>query len=680
MILRKTGWGARTVAIAVLVLVPGLPAYAQATLDTFASSRNAYGGVSPLWAPFTGGGSGGGTMPDQSMTIAGRFLANVGSVADSTVYSVVSLTPGNPTTIVTNPATNWTATQQSVTFKNIVGTGCSMLPTNIADPAGPLITSVAGTTVVLALDTTGCALTSANVYLNCGKSCGFYFDFKPYPYTWATSGFAQQWIMGGSWSDNYNRMRTIFKVNKTVLAGYDGSAYRNLYQGTYFKPTNENTFGNQGGHAYQVVGIDLFPNVWYTLDVTNKIYNMSGANSTHDDWPLDRGMYVDNNNPGHYLSQMTRFYYSSDDDGPVNTYDRWSKTTIMLSAGPQYSTVSGAADSYVGTMIYGYTGPQTGTAGRYDVGWEGPSNVAGSFELKYSTNSMVANGFSTGTPWTTVNMFNADSTIYRASTPDITPQPANMFIGLRPHMGIGWVATGPTGDIMVSTGSGNVTDPWMADGAHVAVTNVSGCTAANGNWTTTTLPRGAFNRLDNTLISIAVDASGITTATTASPHGLTVGRYVKVFNATVSNQYMLGAPILSVPDSTHFRFQWCANYECTAWPTAGTYTEAPLVLYYAQAAVLTGSGACNSAFIKPPAGTNPWPTLVSTDDKTNFTELQITSAPPGYSPCDVNKDGVVNVLDVVTNCSLHMTGGTCLSSAVQPIVNAALGSACTLGQ
>jgi hypothetical protein len=65
--------------------------------------------------------------------------------------------------------------------------------------------------------------------------------------------------------------------------------------------------------------------------------------------------------------------------------------------------------------------------------------------------------------------------------------------------------------------------------------------------------------------------------------------------------------------------------------------------------------------------------------------VSFKAAGAGGGPCDLNSDGVVNVVDVqlatnmdlkLVSCPVDLDGGVCGSTLVQQVVNSALGQAC----
>ncbi len=109
---------------------------------------------------------------------------------------------------------------------------------------------------------------------------------------------------------------------------------------------------------------------------------------------------------------------------------------------------------------------------------------------------------------------------------------------------------------------------------------------------------------------------------------------------------------------------------------------------------LTGSGPWRNAASD---GTDPGVNLTKldaalsggTDPGVNLTTLDAALSGSSYSPCDVNQDGVVSVLDVqlVVNmnlglipCTANINGpNVCQVTTIQRVINASLGGACVTG-
>lgn len=100
----------------------------------------------------------------------------------------------------------------------------------------------------------------------------------------------------------------------------------------------------------------------------------------------------------------------------------------------------------------------------------------------------------------------------------------------------------------------------------------------------------------------------------------------------------------------------------------------------------TAGGEGWAHFIASSAGTYAPQWKTSTSGTYCSSTVSFKAASSGGSACDLNQDGVVNVLDVqlavnmdlgVLSCPADVDGGVCGSSLVQQIVTAALGEGCT---
>jgi hypothetical protein len=226
----------------------------------------------------------------------------------------------------------------------------------------------------------------------------------------------------------------------------------------------------------------------------------------------------------------------------------------------------------------------------------------------------------------------------------------------------------------------------MFTASTVTVAGVGGNTAANGTWSYTAHPRRFWGfggvALATGLTSVVTTGS-VATINTTSAHNLVVGDQVMVWwyeDPTTSGQWSYGNlfPVKTVPSSTSFTI--------TTTEDAATYTSsnaANLQIWSMPSLDLTGSTG-NGAYTSGGTAT-------STSNTADFTEVMIpgTGSNLSTSPCDINKDGVVNLLDVqlITNqvvgataCTNDLNGdGLCNIIDFQRVVNAALGGQCVTG-
>jgi hypothetical protein len=92
--------------------------------------------------------------------------------------------------------------------------------------------------------------------------------------------------------------------------------------------------------------------------------------------------------PINYFDGLTRFYFDTIASGYGNS--TWKFT------GFEFSTVDNEPDSLVSSISAVYTGA------RYELNWAAVPNSTVTYEVRYSTASMKANGFTSGTSGGTV--------------------------------------------------------------------------------------------------------------------------------------------------------------------------------------------------------------------------------------------------------------------------------------
>lgn len=626
-----------------VTLLFGLPLFGQAVLDDFSTSRlNHDGGA--LWNVFTG----------QTGGVSSGMFTFTTSAFSRTPVDIVSWgpigqapSPWQPQDcsagytcfpLQTASAQNWPDVNGGVrgvaywSLHNIVttGTGCSTQAQYVDQdgyqPTLLLMSTVDSTHYWFRVENgwnDTCTLVSGQIYQNCasgqsGNACGGTMQFSPgqYLYPW---GFAGQNVKSGTFVTTMNRLRFKFRSHQTADPISDDS---NIQIGMYTKEHSSTDPSQQGGHPYNGTHIPIFANQWYQAAVTRKFDHMSGGGVWS--FPEDRSWNVGNG--VHYMDSLTRFYIStSADSADIPSRGRWSNATIDFDDFV-FSSQSGEPEGVIASMFWGYSGPISGyPTGRYDVGWMGPLNIRCSYEVRYSSTSMKVNGFSSGTSGgSAIDCWNSTTEYYRWHSNDIAAS-AGQYIGIRPTFMVGQAYTGGSGDIIVSSGNresgGDGADLFMATGSHVTISGVSGCTAANGSWTVTQVPRDRWYLIDTSVnpsvpgtLSSVVVSSGVATATMTVDHGLEVGRLVTYMENDQGLHFV--TPVLSVPTTKSITFSWAV--------ADGTYNGGSGYIYAYDGIRLNGSGACNSAFV-PSSGTT-YPTLVSTDDTSNFTELAPPSA------------------------------------------------------
>jgi hypothetical protein len=666
------------VFLLVLFAGSGTLASAQLLLDNFSTMRTTGQGAN-LWAPYLG------EDPDQTWsltTIGGVSVFQVvGSTTLNTVIQVKSISNTNPAvfTTTTTPLPIHNGDRIQTLGITGIGSGCAaMNQANFSNTATLLSSnsfSIAG------LDGRSCTYSGSGATAQAcyeGDGCGVYQNFIPlnsvgnysYPASWASN-----WIQSGSWANSVNRLRFMTNCNKSVTRRSDNGG--DVDTGTYIHdPANANS--QQGAHYYHQHNPNVYAGQWTLWEDTRLPQHEVSAPDNNWNHPEDPEYWNPNstsfgNGPVHYLSGITRFYFDTGMGmvGGVNSINAWSGSTCSF-ASYYFDTVAGEPESYVASRTATYNG----TA--YEVTWDGPHNLTGNqttYQVVYATSDIKTLGFSHATSGGTVQNPGGAyySTIWKS--PSMAQAPT-VYIGIRPQMLVTNAYT--VGGL---TAINTEVDSFLTTGDQVTIAGVGGCTSANGTWNVSMLPAASFNETlpgGGTLSNIVVTGSTTATANTVAAHGLKVGQTILIVSATnfTTGYYK----ITNVPSNTSFQFVVAAM-------TSGTYTDANLGIYALSAFTLQGSSGCNASYAS--GGT-----VTATSDTKNFAEIRFDQSPSQNPPqsaltCDLNNDGVVNILDVLlmvgqvlgpTPCSNTLDGtSTCTIVDVDRVATAAGGAACRIG-
>jgi hypothetical protein len=472
-------------------------------------------------------------------------------------------------------------------------------------------------------------------------------------------GYAQFYILSGSWNPQYNRLTYTMTCNATITSGSDGFA-------DYIRDPLDINGGDssyQGQHYYHGTSLQRIVANHAVTWIINRTPNHQVGSASSINWPNDPEWVLPTGNqsaiahPVHYFDGLTRFY--------LNPTRQASSPTQCTYSSFNFSTAAGEPDEYVYTLMGNYDGSS------YNIAWHTPNNDSTPYLIHYSTSgSMHVGGFSTGTNAGTITAPGNTYDYVTWTSPAMT-QAANMWVAIRPQP----LVIGATGNGVSPIRLSLPADAMYGNNDQVTVSGIGGNTAANGTWNITPVPRQFWRFYDGTLGSIVV-SGGIATVTTPMAHNLKVGQIVLLYNVTDSSVWSYGptSAVTSVPTSTTFT--------TTTTEPNGTYNSGntPSLQVWAMPAIdlqgSTGNGAYTSGG-----------RVAATSDTTNFSEIYL----PGVdvNSCDINSDGVVNTLDVnlaiaqalgSTACTADLEQtGTCNAVDVQRVVNAALGASCRVG-
>lgn len=241
-----------------------------------------------------------------------------------------------------------------------------------------------------------------------------YWHFFPVPYVYP-QGFAQGWIKSGPHDPDYNRLRFKFKCNQNLTRRADGGNIIDL--GTYVKATSETTSNYQGMHYYHGFNPSIYANRWVTMWANRHPQHRVG-----DDGSIDPGEDPEWVNPTtgarvHYMEGLTRFYF--------NAYGPFTGTGVTCYFDDLYfDKVVGEPDGLISSV--------TGTYGGsfYEATWAGPKNTTVTYEVRYSTSSMKASGFMSGTDGGTTQNPGGSYTSTYWKSPNV-PEAANFYVAIR---------------------------------------------------------------------------------------------------------------------------------------------------------------------------------------------------------------------------------------------------------
>ena len=265
----------------------------------------------------------------------------------------------------------------------------------------------------------------------CGTTgCGLYVEFMEGQYV-PPNGHAQNWIMNGTWNTgNVNRLRFRFQCNKTVHGNADSLGHSYAYIGTYTKALANTDPSNQGDHWYHTLAGDTFANHWNLVEINRHPQHQVGTAGDPGDNPS-----VAQGDDG-YFDGLTRFYFDTTNaavsDGAA---DAWSGVTCKF-ADVYFDTTTGNPDDKISNAVVNYDGSA------YHLSFNSRPNVNESFKIRYSTSSMKANGFTSGTDGGTVSSTQNDYTFVLWSSPAMAYAPNGLYVAIQPSAGSAECASG----------------------------------------------------------------------------------------------------------------------------------------------------------------------------------------------------------------------------------------------
>ena len=191
-------------------------------------------------------------------------------------------------------------------------------------------------------------------------------------YPWP-QGFAQNYILSGSWDPLVNHLTFWLKCDGSK--GF--SEWRSYNVGTYVKSKNDDPDW-QGNHYYHYLHANIYPNKWIKNTITWTPGTRVGDSGTSE-YPPDP-----HSNSFHYFDGMTRWYVELDEG--LNSYP----FTCWIDQVEFHRDANSPTD-----LVKTVTVTHNGSA--YELSLNGKKNTPQQYEIRYSTSSMKANGFTSGT-------------------------------------------------------------------------------------------------------------------------------------------------------------------------------------------------------------------------------------------------------------------------------------------
>lgn len=216
---------------------------------------------------------------------------------------------------------------------------------------------------------------------NNGEVVGLYLLYWPlqpgrFPFP---SGFTRGNIKSGTWNPMTNRMEFWLKCSTSKSRP---EQQETIHVGTYVKPQNAGS-NDQGQHYYHYFHPNIYPNRWVKMEMNwAPSYRVSSDPNTN--YPPDvEWVNPTGGAPVHYFDGLTSWYISMGGAGSAPYTCYLDDFKMFAETGEPDDSVKSLAVTYNGSA--------------YEVSWDTLKNRSLDFEMRYSTSSMKANGFTSGT-------------------------------------------------------------------------------------------------------------------------------------------------------------------------------------------------------------------------------------------------------------------------------------------
>jgi len=228
-------------------------------------------------------------------------------------------------------------------------------------------------------------------------------------YPWP-AGYTQTYIKSGAWDEEINRLSFWLKCDKDI----SWNPRENLILGTYIKKHDHTDENWQGAHYYNFISMAFPADRWTKIQMSWHPGTKVGQSGSIE-WGSDPEYP---NGQGHYFDSLTRFYLDMKycPSFPCTCYI----DDFVFSKQPNQN------DEYVPSMAAAYTGS------RYRVGFNTIKNESQDYEIRYSTESMKANGFESGELGGVVSNIAGAYTGAEWESPAMEESSGGMYFAIRP--------------------------------------------------------------------------------------------------------------------------------------------------------------------------------------------------------------------------------------------------------
>jgi hypothetical protein len=224
------------------------------------------------------------------------------------------------------------------------------------------------------------------------------------------AGFTRSYLRDGATFDPlFNRLSLWIKCDQNIT----WEQRETMILGTYIKSHDSTNLDSQGAHYYNFISTKMTANKWVKIQYTwhpGSLVGQSGAT----EWGSDPEYP-----PTHYFDGLTRFYL---DMKYANSFPLTCWFDDLM-----FSRDDNQNDELIPSMAAHYDGLA------YYIGFNTIKHITQNYEVRYSTASMKANGFDSGTFGAMIANWAGAYTGTQWTSPPMAENPNGMYFAIRPE-------------------------------------------------------------------------------------------------------------------------------------------------------------------------------------------------------------------------------------------------------